>query len=655
MIQKPLTIMIQIILTLGIMINITFPDKSKKQFNQGITGSEIASSISSSLSKEAMVIEINGILADLSLPIKNDVSIRILTSKNPEVMNIIRHDAAHILAEAVKSLFPNIQTTIGPVIKDGFYYDFAKSTPFTPLDLKKIEVKMQQIVKEDKKFIREEVDRSKAIEIFNKMKEYYKVNIIHAIPEREKVILYRQGEFFDLCRGPHSFSSGQIKYFRLTKVAGAYWRGDSKNEMLQRIYGTAWATKEQLENHLHMIEEAEKRDHRKLGRDLKLFHIQEEAKGMVFWHPKGCSVYNTIESYLRRKLKKGGYVEVKTPVMLDKKLWELSGHWDKFRENMFVVEEDKKIHALKPMNCPGHVQIFKQGIKSYRDLPLRIAEFGSCHRNEATGGLHGLLRVRNFVQDDAHIFCTEEQVNSETISFCNLLKTVYNDFGFKDIKVKFSDRPKTRAGANHTWDKAESSLKKAIEETGFKYEMNPGEGAFYGPKIEFILTDAVGRDWQCGTLQVDFVLPERLDAEYTTDSGEKKRPVILHRAIIGTFERFLGILIEQYAGGFPLWLAPTQIGIVGITNELDDYVTQINKRFINNHIRSELDISKEKVNYKIRNFSTLKVPLIAVVGKKEQLDQSVTIRKLGSSEKQRTMSVEEVIKMINIENKKYLD
>jgi threonyl-tRNA synthetase len=637
------------------MINITFPDGSKKQFKAGITGFEIASDISTSLAKDAMVVEINGQLSDLSLPIEKDSSLRILTSKNPEVLEIIRHDAAHIIAEAAKDLFPDIQVTIGPAIKDGFYYDFAKSTAFTIADLEKIEARMHQIVKENKKFVREEMDRNEAIEMFNKMGEYYKAEIIQSIPEGEKITLYRQGGFVDLCRGPHCPSTGKIKHFKLMKVAGAYWRGDSKNEMLQRIYGTAWATKEQLDNHLNMLAEAEKRDHRKLGKELELFHLQEEAQGMVFWHPKGYSIYRVIENYIRRKLEKNSYVEVKTPMMLDKKFWELSGHWEKFRANMFVIEEDDKIHALKPMNCPCHVQIFKQGTKSYRDLPLRMAEFGCCHRNESTGGLHGLLRVRNFVQDDAHIFCTEEQINSETVLFCNLLREVYNDFGFKDIKVKFSDRPSLRAGDDHIWDKAESSLKTAIEEAGFAYEINPGEGAFYGPKLEFVLTDAMGRDWQCGTLQIDFVLPERLDAEYIAAGGEKKRPVMLHRAIIGTFERFMGILIEQYAGRFPLWLAPIQIAIVGITNDLDEHIILLNKIFINNGIRSELDISREKVNYKIRNFSNQKVPLIAVVGKKEHEDGTLTIRKLGSSEEQETLSVEEVIKMIIAENRKYLD
>ena len=635
------------------MINITFPNQTSKQFQAGITGAEIASSISSSLAKDAMVIEINGKLEDLFLPIEADSNVRILTTKDPECLEIIRHDAAHIIAEAAKELFPDLQVTIGPAIKDGFYYDFAKKEPFTTADLEKIEAKMHHIVKQNNKFIREVWNRDAAIEMFKEMGEHYKAEIISAIPAGESITLYRQGKFVDLCRGPHCPSTGKIKFFKLMKVAGAYWRGDSNNEMLQRIYGTAWATQEQLDTYLHNLEEAEKRDHRKLGRELELFHIQEEAQGMIFWHPKGHSVYRTIEAYIRRKIEKNGYVEVKTPMMVDKKLWEQSGHWQKFREDMFAVEADDKTHALKPMNCPCHIQIFKQGTKSYRDLPYRMAEFGSCHRNEASGALHGLLRVRNFVQDDAHIFCTEEQINSETVAFCKLLREVYNDFGFKDIKVKFSDRSENRAGEDSVWDKAEATLREAVAEAGLDYEMNPGEAAFYGPKLEFVLTDAVGRDWQCGTLQVDFVLPERLDAEYIAPSGEKKRPVMLHRAIIGTFERFIGILIEQYAGRFPLWLAPIQVAFVGITNDLDDHIVALNKKFIDEGIRSELDISKEKVNYKIRNLSNNRVPIIAVIGKKEQEEGSVTIRRLGS-EAQETMKVDELIELVRAENKKYL-
>jgi len=635
------------------MINVIFPDGSKKQFEKGIIGYEIAASISSSLAKAAMVVEVDGVLTDLSVPIQTDCNFRILTEKDPEVLDIIRHDAAHIIAEAAKEIFPEIQVTIGPAIKDGFYYDFAKDTPFTTADLEKIEAKMRHIVKRNEKFVREEMDRDDAIAMFKEMGEAYKAEIIEAIPAGEKISLYRQGNFVDLCRGPHCPSTGKIKHFKLMKVAGAYWRGDSNNEMLQRIYGTAWATKEQLDDYLYRLEEAEKRDHRKLGRELDLFHFQEEAQGMPFWHAKGWSIYRILEQYIRRKLQKASYIEVRTPVMVDKKLWEESGHWDKFRDDMFTVESEDKIHALKPMNCPCHVQIFKQGTKSYRDLPHRMAEFGSCHRNEASGGLHGLLRVRNFVQDDAHIFCSEDQINSETVAFCKLLLEVYNDFGFSKVKVKFSDRPEVRAGEDAVWDKSEAALKSAVEEAGIEYEMNPGEGAFYGPKLEFVLTDAVGRDWQCGTLQVDFVLPKRLDAEYIASNGQKTRPVMLHRAIIGTFERFIGILIEEYAGRFPLWLAPVQVAIVGITNDLDEHIKQLNTRLIEAEVRSELDISKEKVNYKIRNFSNQKVPIIAIIGKKEQEEGTVTLRRLGIEE-QITVSVEELIQIVQTENKKYL-
>jgi len=636
------------------MIDVTFPDGSKKQFEKGVTGYDIASSISKSLAKTAMVVEVDGILKDLSMPICADCKFRILTDKEPEVLEIIRHDAAHIIAEAAKELFPDIQVTIGPAIKDGFYYDFAKDTPFTTSDLEKIEAKMRHIVKRNEKFIREEMDREEAIKMFKEMGEHYKAEIIEAIPAGEQITLYRQGNFVDLCRGPHCPSTGKIKHFKLMKVAGAYWRGDSNNEMLQRIYGTAWATKEQLDDYLYRLEEAEKRDHRKLGRELDLFHFQEEAQGMPFWHNKGWSIYCTIESYIRRKLQKAGYLEVKTPVMVDKKLWEESGHWDKFRDDMFTVESEDKIHALKPMSCPCHVQIFKQGTKSYRDLPYRMAEFGSCYRNEASGGLHGLLRVRNLVQDDAHIFCSEDQINSETVAFCRLLLEIYDDFGFTKVKVKFSDRPEVRAGEDSVWDKSEAALKSAVEEAGLEYEMNPGEGAFYGPKLEFVLTDAVGRDWQCGTLQVDFVLPERLDAEYIAPGGQKVRPVMLHRAIIGTFERFIGILIEEYAGKFPLWLAPVQVGIVGITNDLDEHVQQLNTKLIEAGIRTELDISREKVNYKIRNFSNQKVPIIAVIGKKEQEAGTVTLRRFGIEE-QITVSADELIQIVHKENRQYLN
>ncbi len=635
------------------MININFPDGSSRQYEKGITGYEIAHAISPSLAKAAFVVEIDGELKDLSLPIEADCKFRILTDKDKEVLEIIRHDAAHIIAEAAKELFPEIQVTIGPAIENGFYYDFVKDTPFTTADLEKLEDKMRHIVKRNEKFVREEWDRDEAIKMFKEMGEHYKAEIIESIPAGETITLYRQGNFVDLCRGPHCPSTGKIKHFKLMKVAGAYWRGDSNNAMLQRIYGTAWATKEQLDNYLYMLEEAEKRDHRKLGRELDLFHIQEEAQGMAFWHEKGWSVYRVMEQYLRNKLTKHEYKEVKTPMLVDRKLWVESGHAEKFSDGMFAVETEDKTYALKPMNCPCHVQIFKQGIKSYRDLPYRMSEFGSCHRNEPSGSLHGLLRVRNFVQDDAHIFCTEDQINQETVAFCNLLLEIYKDFGFEKVKVKFSDRPVIRAGDDSVWDKSESALKEAVEAAGLEYTMNPGEGAFYGPKLEFVLTDAMGRDWQCGTIQVDFVLPERLGAEYIAAGGEKKRPVMLHRAVIGTFERFMGILIEEYAGKFPLWLAPVQVALVGITNDLDDHIKSVYKQLVDAGIRAEMDISREKMNYKIREFSNKKTPIIAVIGKKEQQDGSVTLRRLGSAE-QETMPLQELINLINAENSRYL-
>lgn len=635
------------------MINITFPDGSKKQFNPGVTGFEIADSISKSLAKNAMIVEVNGELWDLNRSIETDATLRILTDKDPESLETIRHDAAHILAMAAKELFPDIQVTIGPAIKDGFYYDFAKKTPFTTDDLEKLEAKMHEIVKRDVKFEREIWNRDKAVDFFKSIGENYKAEIIASIPANENISLYRQGEFVDLCRGPHNSSTGKIKHFKLMKVAGAYWRGDSKNEMLQRIYGTAWASKEQLDNYLHMLEEAEKRDHRKLAKELDLFHFQEEAQGMAFWHPRGWSIYTTLQAYIRKKLQVEGYGEINTPVKVDRKLWEASGHWEKFRDDMFTVESEDKVYALKPMSCPCHVQVFKQGTKSYRDLPLRFAEFGSCYRNEASGALHGLMRVRNLVQDDGHIFCTEEQINSETVKFCELLQKIYKDFGFEKIKIRFSDRPQVRAGDDSVWDKSEAALRSAIEEVGMPYEMNPGEGAFYGPKLEFVLADAIGREWQCGTFQVDFVLPERLGAEYIAPGGEKKIPVMLHRAILGTFERFIGILIEEYAGKFPLWLAPTQVAIVTITNDFDNYAQDVHNLLLSHGIRTEIDLSSEKVNGKIRHFSNQKVPIIAVIGKAEQDSRSLALRFLGSEDK-KTMTPDELVQFIKTDREKYL-
>lgn len=635
------------------MINISFPDGSIKQFAKNITAYEVANAISMSLAKAAMVAEINGELQDLSIVIDNDCKLRILTAKDPECLEIIRHDTAHLTAEAVKELFPETQVTIGPAIENGYYYDFARDKPFTTDDLAVIEAKMQELSQKNEQVTRELWDRDKAVEFFKSIGEHYKAEIIASIPAGEPITLYRQGNFIDLCRGPHAPSTGVVKHFKLMKVAGAYWRGDSRNEMLQRIYGTAWATKEQLDSYLLMLEEAEKRDHRKLGHELDLFHFQEEAQGMVFWHDKGWSIYNTIEQYIRKKIRKNGYTEVKTPVLVDKSLWEASGHWEKFRDDMFALETDDKTLALKPMNCPCHVQIFKQGIKSYRDLPLRMSEFGLCHRNEASGALHGLMRVRSLVQDDAHIFCAAEQITDETVSFCKLLTEVYKDFGFTDIKVKFSDRPEIRAGSNEVWDKAENALKEAVEQAGFNYTLNPGEGAFYGPKLEFVLTDAIGRQWQCGTLQMDFVLPERLDASYVAASGEKKRPVMLHRAILGSLERFIGILIEEYVGRFPLWLAPVQVAIATITSDLNDYALEVQKALIDNGVRTDFNISPDKINYKIREFSNQKIPMIAVFGKQEQANKQVAIRRLGTTD-QEVLSVEQLIAVVKEENEKYL-
>jgi threonyl-tRNA synthetase len=632
------------------MINIIFPDGNAKEFENNVTGFDIASSISISLAKIALAIEVDGELKDLNIPITKDAKIRIITPKDPEGLEIIRHDAAHIMAEAVKELYPDVQVTIGPAIENGFYYDFARNEPFTPDDLITIEAKMREISKRDEKIVREEWDRDEAVAFFKKINEHYKAELIEAIPAGQVISLYRQGEFIDLCRGPHAPSTSKIKAFKLMKLAGAYWRGDSKNQMLQRIYGTAWADEKQLQDYLTMIEEAEKRDHRKIGKELNLFHLQEEAPGMVFWHEQGWTLYRIIEDYIRGKLQKNNYIEVKTPVLVDRSLWEKSGHWEKFREHIFTSESEEKVMALKPMNCPCHVQIFNYGLKSYRDLPLRMAEFGSCHRNESSGSLHGLLRVRGFVQDDAHIFCSEDMITSETVAFCKLLKEVYHDFGFDDFQVKFSDRPDVRAGTDEIWDKAENSLKEAVIAAGHEFVLNKGEGAFYGPKLEFVLKDAIGRDWQLGTLQVDFILPERLDASYIGSDGHKHRPVMLHRAIIGTFERFIGVLIEQHAGKFPLWLSPSQFVVLTITSDGDEYAASVCKALSDVGMRGTLDISSEKVNYKIRKYSLLKVPVILVVGKQEMQDNSVSVRRLGSDE-QVVISLEQLLKDLPTEAK----
>lgn len=627
-------------------IKITLPDGAIREFEVGVNGFEIAKNISTSLAKIALAIRVNGNLRDLSRKIEEDAKIEIITPKSGvDALEIIRHDAAHIMAQAVKELFPETQVTIGPAIENGFYYDFARSKPFALEDLEKIEAKMREIVKRDCKLIREVWKRDEAIKFFTSIGEKYKAEIIASIPSNEDITLYRQGDFIDLCRGPHAPSTSYIKYFKLMKLAGAYWRGDSKNEMLQRIYGTAWESEESLKNYLHNLEEAEKRDHRKLGRALDLFHIQEEATGSVFWHAKGWTIFREIEKYIRAKLEREGYFEVKTPQMVDKILWEKSGHWDKFRDNMFVSESEERTLAIKPMNCPCHVQIFNQNLVSYRQLPMRMAEFGSCHRNESSGSLHGIMRVRAFTQDDAHIFCEPNQINDETVKFCELLKEVYQDFGFKNVLVKFSTRPEVRAGNDATWDRAESALEEAVKVANLQYEVNEGEGAFYGPKLEFTLIDAIGRHWQCGTLQVDFILPERLDANYIAQDGSKQRPVMLHRAILGSFERFIGILIENYAGKFPLWLAPTQVVVATITNDSDAYAKEVCAKLKQAGIRFEADLDAQKISYKVREHSLKKVPYILAVGKKEAENNSVAVRKLGS-ETQEIIALDDFIKNV---------
>lgn len=611
-------------------ITVTLPDGSARSFAATASGLDVATDIGPGLAKAALAARVNGELWDLSRPLGEDVALGIVTSKDEEALELIRHDAAHVLAEAAKELWPEIQVTIGPVIEDGFYYDFSREEPFTPDDLVLLEKRMAEIVDRDEPILREVWKRDDAISYFEDVGEKYKAEIIRDLPGDEEIRIYKQGDFVDLCRGPHLPSTGKLgKAFKLMKVAGAYWRGDSRNEMLQRVYGTAWLDAKQLKAYLHRLEEAEKRDHRRLGREMGLFHIQEEAVGSVFWHEKGWTLYRIAQDYMRRKLDAADYSEVRTPELVDRSLWEASGHWEKFRENMFTAESEDRVLALKPMNCPCHVQIFKQGLKSYRDLPLRMAEFGACHRNEPSGALHGLMRVRAFVQDDAHIFCTEDQITEETIKFCRLLLEIYRDFGFEDVKVKFSDRPDVRAGEDAVWDKAEDALKSACRSADLEFSLNPGEGAFYGPKLEFVLRDAIGRDWQCGTLQVDFVLPERLDATYIGEDGAKHRPVMLHRAILGSFERFIGILIENYAGRLPLWLAPVQIVIATITSDADAHAELVKESCENAGLRAILDLRNEKINYKVREHSVGKIPVMLVVGKQEAEQGTVSIRRLG--------------------------
>jgi threonyl-tRNA synthetase len=626
------------------MVSITLPDGSVKQFEGPVTGADVAASIGAGLAKAALAIKINGDVKDLASTITTDSKIEIVTTKHPDALELLRHDAAHVLAEAAKELYPDVQVTFGPATETGFYYDFARDEPFTPEDLETLEAKMREIVERNETITRDIWSRDQAVAYFDSIGEKYKAEHIGNIPADEDISVYTQGAFTDLCTGPHLPSTGKLgKAFKLLKVSGAYWRGDANNDQLQRIYGTAFATKEELEAYLLQVEEAEKRDHRRIGREMDLFHIQEEAVGSVFWHPKGWTLYRAVESYMRRKLDAAGYVEVKTPQLIDRALWEASGHWEKFREHMFTVAtEDERILALKPMNCPGHVQIFRQGLTSYRQLPIRMAEFGSCHRYEPSGALHGIMRVRAFTQDDAHIFCTEDQITDETIKFCALLQGIYKDFGFTEVKVKFSDRPEVRAGDDSIWDRAEGALKDAVEAAGLPYTLNPGEGAFYGPKLEFVLRDAIGRDWQCGTLQVDFVLPQRLDASYIGDDSQKHRPVMLHRAILGSFERFLGILIEQYAGKFPLWLAPVQVVVATITNEADSYAEEVAAVLKAAGLRVETDLRNEKINYKVREHSLAKVPILLVVGRREAEERKVAMRRLGG-DKQEVLALEDAL------------
>ena len=631
------------------MVKLTLPDGQIREYNASISGADVANDIGPGLAKAALAVRINDEMKDLSSIIKEDCSFSIVTIKDDDALDLLRHDAAHVMAQAVQELFPHTQVTIGPSIQNGYYYDFAREKPFSTDDFETIEAKMADIVDRDLQFIREVWERDEAIRFFKDKGENYKAELVEAIPPGEEVSIYKQGDWVDLCRGPHLPSTGKLgKHFKLMKLAGAYWRGNSDNEMLQRIYGTAWADKQQLNSYLTMLEEAEKRDHRRLGREMDLFHIQEEAIGAAFWHPKGWELYQKVQAYIRKRLKKANYVEVNTPQLVNRSLWEDSGHWEKFREAMFVTEAEDKILAIKPMNCPCHVQIFRQGTKSYRDLPLRMAEFGSCHRNEPSGALHGLMRVRAFTQDDAHIFCTEEQITEETKSFCDLLMSVYKDFGFKDIIIKFSDRPEVRAGDDATWDKAEGALVEAVQAAGYQYILNPGEGAFYGPKLEFVLRDAIGRDWQCGTLQVDFVLPERLNAAYVGEDGAKHRPVMLHRAILGSFERFIGILIEHYAGRFPFWLAPLQVVVASITDEAKPYARKVQAELIQAGLSVEADLRNEKINFKIREHSVAKVPIILVVGNKETKENTVAMRRLGGKD-QEILALETAVAKLHTE------
>ena len=614
------------------MIQITLPDGSQRSFEQSVTVADVAASIGSGLAKAALGGKVDGKLVDTSYLIEQDAALAIVTAKDADGLELIRHSTAHLLAYAVKELFPDAQVTIGPVIDNGFYYDFSYKRPFTPEDLVAIEKKMTELANKDEPVQRRVLPRDEAVAFFKGMGEDYKAEIIASIPSNEDVSLYREGAFEDLCRGPHVPSTGKLKHFKLMKVAGAYWRGDSRNEMLQRIYGTAWASKDELKQYLHMLEEAEKRDHRKLARELDLFHIDEHSPGTVFWHPKGWTIWQQVEQYMRNVYRDNGYQEVKGPQLLDKGLWEKTGHWDKYRENMFTTESEKRDYALKPMNCPGHILIYKQGVRSYRDLPLRYGEFGQCHRNEPSGGLHGIMRVRAFTQDDGHIFCTEDQILAECSAFTALLQKVYADFGFSNIIYKVSTRPEQRIGSDEVWDKAEHALMESLRASGCDYVISPGDGAFYGPKIEYTLKDAIGREWQCGTIQVDFSMPERLDAEFVGEDGGRHRPVMLHRAIVGSMERFIGILIEQYAGALPSWLAPVQVAVLNITDAQADYAKNVAETLRKQGIRVITDLHNDKITYKIRSYATQKLPYILVVGDKEKEHNSVAVRARGNQD-----------------------
>ena len=614
------------------MIKVTLPDGSVRSFETSVTVADVAASIGAGLAKAALGGKVDGRLVDLGYCIDSDAQVSIVTAKDAEGLEMIRHSTAHLLAYAVKSLFPQAQVTIGPVIDNGFYYDFSYSRPFTPEDLAAIEARMTELANRDEAVVRRVLPRDEAVSYFKGLGEHYKAEIIASIPNNEDVSLYREGDFEDLCRGPHVPSTGKLKHFKLMKVAGAYWRGDHRNEMLQRVYGTAWATKEDLKAYLTMLEEAEKRDHRRLGRELDLFHIDEHAPGVVFWHAPGWTVWQEVEQYMRRVYRDNGYLEVKGPQLLDKTLWEKTGHWDKYRDNMFTTESEKRDYALKPMNCPGHILIYKQGIKSYRDLPLRFGEFGQCHRNEPSGGLHGIMRVRGFTQDDGHIFCTEDQILAECVDYTALLQKVYADFGFSDIIYKVATRPEARIGSDEIWDKAEGALIESLKRAGCAFEISPGEGAFYGPKIEYTLKDAIGRHWQCGTIQVDFSMPQRLEAEYVDVDGQRKTPVMLHRAIVGSLERFIGILIEQHAGVLPTWLAPTQAVVLNITDAQAEAVSSVAKTLRNQGLRVNADLANEKITAKIRSWSLLKVPFIAVIGEKEREAGTVAVRARGNKD-----------------------